>query len=73
MQEAVAIARSETTLTRNSIKCDPQVNGGTEKAAQDITHMTRRLLIGLEARLTIENKSQGIDSLHGSSTTLLLP
>ena len=51
MQRAIATARSETTLPRNSLECDPQSNGGAEKAAQDITDMTRRLLMGFEARL----------------------
>ena len=51
MQKAIATAREATTLPRNSPEYDPQSNGGAEKAAQDITDMTRRILIGLEARL----------------------
>ena len=51
MQKAIATARADTTLPRNSPEYDPQSNGGAEKAAQDITDMTRRILIGFEARL----------------------
>ena len=51
MQSEIATARRDRTVPRNSPPYNPQSNGGDEKAAQDTTDMTRRFLLGLEARL----------------------
>ena len=50
MQKALATARAETTLQRNSPEYDPQSNSGAERRLRT-TDMTRRILIGFEARL----------------------
>ena len=50
-QSAIATARRDRTVPRNSPPYNPQSNGGAEKAVQDINDMARRHLLGLEARL----------------------
>ena len=51
LQQALAEARSGTTVQRNSPAYTPQANGSAEKAVQDVTDLMRRLLLGLEAKL----------------------
>ena len=51
VQQALAEARSGTTMLRNSPAYTPQANGGAEKAVQDVTDIMRRLILGLEAKL----------------------
>ena len=51
LQQAIAEARKEATVQRNSPAYNPQSNGGAAKAAQDVTDLMRRMLLGLEAKL----------------------
>ena len=51
LQQAFAEAREGDTVLRNSPACNPQSNGGAEKAMQDVTDLMRRMLLGLEAEL----------------------
>ena len=51
LQQAIAKARKGDTVLKNSLACNPQSNGGAEKAKQDITCLMRRMLLGLEAKL----------------------
>ena len=51
LQQAIAEARKGDTVLRNS-PYNPQSNGEAEKAVQDVTDLMRRMLLGLEAKLS---------------------